>query len=327
MAKLTIGIEDPSFVATPAAGSITVFADSTDNNIPKYKTSDGVIHEFSGDSILKIEKTFSDFVSAGFDSEVVLAQIPAKSLLNTVMVKMDTEFLTSGFSNVKLQIFLRDVNGDATMRDIYVQAPVPTEGIYITDIEFSSMDSPNVGAQIGAINTPTNVVLNHDNPIDIIARLRVDSENFGLEAPMPNSYEVTDIVTLPDVADNLSGKHFLISEVGTDYYVWYDTGASVDPAVVGATPVQVSIDINDPADVVAFKTALAIRNSGANIVVYQFGDKIRCVEVSKTNITDTLDVTTGFTINTLTQGGGAVKVINDLIQGAFSVYLQFTKLL
>lgn len=328
MARITISVEDPNFVATPSAGEITIFADSTDGNKPKYKTSDGVTHDFLGEAILKIEKLFSDFSGTSFDSEIVLTQIPIKSMLNALVLKMDTEFLTSGFSNVKLQVFLRDINGDATMRDIFIEpAPVPVEGIFLTQTEFSSIDSPNVGTQIGSINLPTDVVLNHNNPVDVIARLKVDSEvQISTEQQLTASYEITDITTIADISDSLSGKHFLISDDSTDYYVWYNTGSSVDPAVVGPTGIQVDIDIDDTADVIAFKTAIVIRNT-VGVTVYQFGDKIRCVDNSKNNITDASDITTGFTVDILTQGGGSVKVINDLIQGSFTAYIQFTKLL
>lgn len=53
MAKLILKVEDPATVPIPDVGSIAIFADLTDNNIPKYKTSDDVIHEFTLISELK----------------------------------------------------------------------------------------------------------------------------------------------------------------------------------------------------------------------------------------------------------------------------------
>lgn len=44
MAKIRISGHNPNNVPIPPIGEITIFADSTDNYIPKYKTSDGIIH-------------------------------------------------------------------------------------------------------------------------------------------------------------------------------------------------------------------------------------------------------------------------------------------
>ena len=46
MAKFRISSNDPVNVPIPPVGQITIFADSTDNSIPKYKTSDGIVHTF-----------------------------------------------------------------------------------------------------------------------------------------------------------------------------------------------------------------------------------------------------------------------------------------
>jgi len=56
----------------------------------------------------------------------------------------------------------------------------------------------------------------------------------------------------------LSADYFLFSSPTTNFYVWYNTGASVDPAVVGATGIEVDILVGDSAIQVASKTAAAI---------------------------------------------------------------------
>lgn len=50
MAKIRISSHVPGDVPPPPPGQITIFADSTDNNVPKYKTSDGILHPFGGES-------------------------------------------------------------------------------------------------------------------------------------------------------------------------------------------------------------------------------------------------------------------------------------
>lgn len=61
------------------------------------------------------------------------------------------------------------------------------------------------------------------------------------------------------VGTSLGGKYFAVSDLTTDYYVWYNTGASIDPAPAGKTElVEVAILAGDSAAVVAQKTAAAI---------------------------------------------------------------------
>lgn len=57
----------------------------------------------------------------------------------------------------------------------------------------------------------------------------------------------------------LGGDHFLVSSKTVDYYVWFNTGASVDPAPVGKTELaEVAILVGDSAAQIAVKTAAAI---------------------------------------------------------------------
>ena len=63
MAKIRISSQNPADVPIPLPGEITIFSDSTDNNIPKYKTSDGIVHPFGDggaigehrDSVLSVD--------------------------------------------------------------------------------------------------------------------------------------------------------------------------------------------------------------------------------------------------------------------------------
>ena len=43
MARISLSVDKPSNVDIPPVGQITIFADSTDKNIPKYKKSDGIV--------------------------------------------------------------------------------------------------------------------------------------------------------------------------------------------------------------------------------------------------------------------------------------------
>lgn len=64
------------------------------------------------------------------------------------------------------------------------------------------------------------------------------------------------------VGTTLGGKYFEISSLTADFYVWYDTGASTDPAP-GGTGISVSINTGDTAAQVATKTVAAINATAA----------------------------------------------------------------
>jgi len=62
----------------------------------------------------------------------------------------------------------------------------------------------------------------------------------------------------------ISANYFSVSNLTTDYYVWYNTGASVDPAPAGKTELaEVAVLVGDTAILIATKTVAAI-NALAN---------------------------------------------------------------
>ena len=60
------------------------------------------------------------------------------------------------------------------------------------------------------------------------------------------------------VGTALDGTYFLFSSLDTDYYAWYNTGASTDPAVAGRTGVEIAVLTTDTAPQVAVKSAAAL---------------------------------------------------------------------
>jgi len=84
-------------------------------------------------------------------------------------------------------------------------------------------------------------------------------ENIKVE-PMEVKFKQvqTDCVQVEaDVAGSLGGLYWTFSSSSTSYYVWYDTGADVDPAP-GGTGIEVSISADDNADAVATAVVAAI---------------------------------------------------------------------
>lgn len=125
--------------------------------------------------------------------------------------------------------------------------------------------------------------------------------------------EKTQIVTYPDVADSLSGKYFCISSLTTNYYVWYNTGASVDPAAAG-TPIQVNIATNATDAAVATATGAALIAAGFQVSAV--GNLVTVVVVGYGDTSNAGDYNTGFVFSTAVEGGLAFPTFtltNDVL--------------
>lgn len=87
----------------------------------------------------------------------------------------------------------------------------------------------------------------------------VISAKFYQDNTKPN-YKISFINNSSNV---LIGKYFLINTGGNrrKFYIWYDNSANdgVDPAIVGREGIRVELENNDPASIVAFATASALK--------------------------------------------------------------------
>ncbi len=134
--------------------------------------------------------------------------------------------------------------------------------------------------------------------------------------------EVSDVVTVADVGGNLGGKYFLLDAPQTAYYVWIDVDdLSSDPAPSSRTGIEIDITTGDTADVVASAIQAAVDS------VFDFSASVITNTVTITNandgdVTDAVDVDTGFTIN-VTQQGKDIPIIHwkvvDIGGGVFEV--------
>jgi hypothetical protein len=66
----------------------------------------------------------------------------------------------------------------------------------------------------------------------------------------------------------LDGLHFLFSNLTDDFYAWYNTGASTDPAIAGRTGVEVEVLVGDTAAQIAAKTVAALNLVAATTKVH-----------------------------------------------------------
>lgn len=128
--------------------------------------------------------------------------------------------------------------------------------------------------------------------------------------------EVTDIILPPDSAGSLGGKYWYVNSPTVQYYVWYDTGTSIDPAPAGKVAIQVPIIANDSAINIATKTAAALNLLPSVFTVVAANSMITINVVPKGAVDGPCDVNTGLLITTRTDGGdsyiGAMASNNGL---------------
>lgn len=113
---------------------------------------------------------------------------------------------------------------------------------------------------------------------------------------------VTNIACTGDIGGSLNNTYFYYDTPSTLYYFWFNVGgAGVDPAVVGRTGVEITLNTNDTSNQVAVSIASEVSSLGT-----------ADVEVNLNNITITnndigytpapVDFGTGFVFSILTQG-------------------------
>ena len=123
--------------------------------------------------------------------------------------------------------------------------------------------------------------------------------------------QVATVATVADVSGALNNKYWTINSANNvnQYYVWYNVNsAGVDPAPTSSnsiqlTGIEVLLDTNDSADLVAQKTANAL------IKVLDFNQSLSGNVITLTNVlsgicTPPADNNTGFTITVTTTGNG-----------------------
>ena len=114
--------------------------------------------------------------------------------------------------------------------------------------------------------------------------------------------QIVDVTTTAGTL--LDGKYFNISSTNTDYYVWYNTGASVDPAISGRTGIEVAILVGDTATQVAIATYNKIVVLIADFIVTRLTNvlTIRNLDAGYAGLPSV--GTSAFTISTMISGKG-----------------------
>ena len=111
------------------------------------------------------------------------------------------------------------------------------------------------------------------------------------------------VSTIADVGGSLGGTHFLISTPTEQFYVWFDTGSSVDPLIIGSTGIPVAI----LPDSTAGDIALAIMSAMDATLSFTTSagatpEEIYILSTTAGPVADPLPETSGFITQLLVQG-------------------------
>jgi hypothetical protein len=176
----------------------------------------------------------------------------------------------------------------------------------------------NDSGSVTWVHTVPEIVYNADR--DIIRVERVGTNYFavtitdssgnseiGVFEYNNSAFEIYEVTCPADVSGSLDGTYWTLScpdgtgpNNETDYYVWYNTGSSVDPAP-GGTGIEVAIDVNDTAGTVAQLTAAEI-DSEADFSATYTATIVTVVNAVIGNSTDAADGDAGVSVNVITQG-------------------------
>lgn len=304
MSKITLKEVAESTVPSPAAGTKTIFLDSADG-VMKYKLSDGSVVPVAGATqhVINETLTYEDFnASSNFYFDVSIGELPAKSMIDFASIVILGDWLDDEISNLRCGIIVKDPNGDLSVDITYGSKDIPA----IINSNMWFLLGPNSG--VAGFLTANTMVFNQDEALDIVVRFSIDTTTSSFVARDSGSSQITEVTTVDDISGSLDAKYFTISSGGTDYYVWYDTGSSVDPAP-GGTGIRVIIGANDTAETIAYLTAVELRAGLFTVTISQVDDKIRIREAGTTMLTVADAGDSGFTVDIKNVGGPALTII------------------
>jgi len=116
--------------------------------------------------------------------------------------------------------------------------------------------------------------------------------------------QVTSCITIGDTLSNLNNKYWILYSENDEskYHVWYNVSSlGVDPAPAGSVGIEVPIEANDAAAIVALATQMAVNNI-EDFDAAVNGNKISISTTRMGESTTASDFDTGFTISTVQLG-------------------------
>jgi hypothetical protein len=121
--------------------------------------------------------------------------------------------------------------------------------------------------------------------------------------------EKTPAIVVGDISGSLSGTYFLIESIDTEYYLWFNTGSSIDPLVATRVGIEVLINENDSDIVIANKIADKLNEDGSDFVALS-SDRALIIQNKRVGAVSKIqDVNTGIIFRNQNNGNGKTYVV------------------
>ncbi len=115
--------------------------------------------------------------------------------------------------------------------------------------------------------------------------------------------EVTEVTCTYGYIEGLSGKYWTLNAPSSEYYVWWNTGSSVDPAPAGKTGIEVAITPSDDSvPLVMEKTRAAIAALNTVFTATRNGSVVTITNVETGAVVDAANVDAFVTPTVIVQG-------------------------
>jgi hypothetical protein len=177
--------------------------------------------------------------------------------------------------------------------------------------KFSDLDANQI---IKAAADPVTGAINVNQVNDLVptayGRVEFTYVDIGCEEMVSTAtfygdgeFEVTGMGIEDVIGNSLDSKYFTLWSANNaeQYYVWFNSGAALDPAPIGMIGIEVAYQSNESKHVLSYRIAKAINN------IPDFAAEAHAASVIITNVTHgatnpTLDIDTGFSIFNLREG-------------------------
>lgn len=117
--------------------------------------------------------------------------------------------------------------------------------------------------------------------------------------------EIREVECVADVGGSLNNTYFTLQSENDEslYHVWYNVaGGGTDPAPANSVGIPVYIETNDPAEIVAKATEIALRKNEDFNTKLLVNSIVKIINTRNGVCTNSLDFGTGFNITTIQEG-------------------------
>lgn len=137
----------------------------------------------------------------------------------------------------------------------------------------------------------------------------------------------TEVVFTADSSGSLNNTYFLLYSENNEskYHVWYNvSGGGVDPAPAGSIGIEIPIETNDSAELVAVSTEVVLKHV-SDFHIYRIKNKLIVENVRKGAADASVDFNTGFSLTTIATGTERLLKVIDVPYDSKTKYLYNTQ--